>query len=524
MKRMIAFTLIALLLFTAACQPTPESPIVIGRDTERILQETQVTNGQPANPADETLSERYTIPETFSEVWSLYEDACIIIIDANISVPPVQKIPVVRVAAADFSQEIVSSLFQNLCSSYTMYEDNGVLTKAQIESLIITYQMLMEKSEDAGISQRYEAKIDELTKSYENAPVTAEPLQSNGFLRAIDVTSNDAPQQVLYSYTGLDAYSINPAASFRVMNNTTLNEPIINPDGTGMSVHRRAYIDFYSERDKNYMIDHTVQVNDVSHIPELAKGKLHITPLQAKRQAELLLSGSDMAVTDVFIATEINFEVGTDASASLGATMVYWLKCSRQVSGMSLMSAYGSTQVSDDDFSPSWEYESLDVLIDDAGVVRFSWISPYTVTEMLQADIEILAFDQTIKMAKTMLPIVYAQHIARLESNITIDHIALELQRIIEKTPLNMACWFPYGIFMARQRLLAQMEQATSFPETVTICLIYCFPLTQSTAASLTLTGGIEHEMCDCFYYSCIIIVHYRLPTYAGEPNCHWQG
>ena len=42
--------------------------------------------------------------------------------------------------------------------------------------------------------------------------------------------------------------------------------------------------------------------------------------------------------------------------------------------------------------SPSWNYETMEILVDDEGVFDFDWTSPYTITETVTEDAQLLPF------------------------------------------------------------------------------------------------------------------------------------
>ena len=131
--------MLAAALLPAGCQPTPEQPIVMQKDMEQMLEKAQDTQS-PA--AEQTLAERYGIPERLTEEWSGADGKLTIRIDAPI-VAPEHAMPIVRVRAEGFSQETATALFHHFMDGKTAVTYNPgphVMTKADIEATILLYK------------------------------------------------------------------------------------------------------------------------------------------------------------------------------------------------------------------------------------------------------------------------------------------------------------------------------------------------------------------------------------------------
>ncbi len=113
MKRILIISL-ALAMFIA-CVPTPDEPIVVGKDQSAMIgkaEETQ-TPVKDAMPAVEHIQEQFS------------DHGVSVAIDANVSVPK-PEMPIVRVHGVDFSQEQVDRIWNELIGDTAMYYDpNG---------------------------------------------------------------------------------------------------------------------------------------------------------------------------------------------------------------------------------------------------------------------------------------------------------------------------------------------------------------------------------------------------------------
>lgn len=101
MKRILSL-LLTVLLF-AACVPTPETEAVVQKDQNAMLEKAGGTLSEDNRP----LAEQLAVPEgnyTFST--SAVEQRLNIAVDARVTVPDVNRLPIIRVRKARFSREL----------------------------------------------------------------------------------------------------------------------------------------------------------------------------------------------------------------------------------------------------------------------------------------------------------------------------------------------------------------------------------------------------------------------------------
>ncbi|MBR4079345.1 MAG: hypothetical protein IKK29_03975, partial [Christensenellaceae bacterium] len=105
MKRAILF-ITAIMMFAAVfsgCQKTPESPIVVGKDQQVMIEKAE--EELPPEVAKLPLTERYAVKEHLEKTVTELDGKLIIEVDADISVPAADKLPIVKVTPANFSQD-----------------------------------------------------------------------------------------------------------------------------------------------------------------------------------------------------------------------------------------------------------------------------------------------------------------------------------------------------------------------------------------------------------------------------------
>ncbi len=134
---------------------------------------------------NQTLQKRLTCPERVVEELHPINDIITIRIDADVRIPDVDKIPVMRTHAADFSQETVSLLFQRLCGNVNMFKLPSGMTKSEIEEKILDYKRML-SAPDGAYSQEalasYQETLALLEAQYPAAPETLTPVPCNGQL------------------------------------------------------------------------------------------------------------------------------------------------------------------------------------------------------------------------------------------------------------------------------------------------------------------------------------------------------
>lgn len=467
MKKIICFALCAVMMMgvLAACQKTPESPIVVGKDQDELLDKAQQNTPDESEP-DTPLAERLGIPEVYGAELETRNEKLIIRIDGEIQAPAVSQIPIVRTQAADFSQEIVSLIFDRLCAGRNMTEVPQQPTKGEIEKEIINYRRGLgdpEYADSPDVLRFYEEEIARLEKLHPTAPETNEAIPCTGMLHEIQQTNHQ--YHITLTYNGLNAYEEQTQAVFWVQNNNDLQQGVFHErrdengnviGGGGMNVRRNAYMNFMTEAAYKNFTQHPLQgVMDETITPQEAQGKLMMTPAEARAVAESLLAGTGMVVRGIYLTDDANMGQ-FDNRVSPAEEYAYKLYCVREVQGVPQSVLRGESASPTEGFAlaPSWSYEMLQILIGDGGVISFDWTSPHSVGETVIESPALLAFSEIMSIGEKMLPItqISARDMEFYERvEITVDHIALEYQRITEQNSIENGLLIPVWSFYGTQ-------------------------------------------------------------------------
>ncbi len=324
MKRVFALLITtAFILAFTACQKTPSEPIVIQKDMERLIEVAQATQ---APIAEVSLKEQLGAPATWQYTGQNTKGDLTMEINASVVLPDANAMPIVRVEAADFTQDTVKQFFDFLCSDAEFYDDAQILTKKEIEEMILSTKRLRDGpdyEDDPAGQAEFDIEIEALKKQYETAPDTVEPRLADGTMYTMPLV--DPHLNVVGEFEGIQARwesaGLQSARQFTVENNNDLKESIVYEYDGGCSalpVERGAkmfYFDSrYDRKNERWHDSPLLPITDESKPPAEALGKLKITPKEARESIERLLSGTDMVVYNISLTSDYSDYEGHDDS------------------------------------------------------------------------------------------------------------------------------------------------------------------------------------------------------------------
>ena len=494
--RQICISILLLLLVCVGCQPTPEEPFVIGKDNGQMIEKAKETR-EPAE-AGEDLYDVLGCQRTW--VMDIRNEAARVHIqgEAKVILPETEGLPLLYVQAARFDQERVYAFFRALTEGVEMYDIPTATPKAVIEKQIRAAQaeldeLVVARGEDDIRVQFKRNEIASLQKAYQDAPETVSLTPNDGTLKpytmtflgknrgtatAVDAVSdpfgddagrwfavnNDGDYADAGSYTFIDEdgneQSFTPqsgsnlmyAAKSGVMVGTYAGGTIL-ADVTAESLTGAAVR--YPE---NYTILGYLE-------PEALR--LALTPAEARRQAEELMAAcgvTDMAVDGVYLLSDRQEIYGTeywdpvdlDELRAKPEHQAYAVRFLRQMSGVPVESFFGRSQVKVDDsgYGPEWQYEVLEVAVDDGGIQAVHWTGLLAIEEVVTDHAALLPFEDVRAIFEKMLPIVYANYGADRDWDIDIREVRLCLWRIFDKNSFTrgilVPAWCFYGVVDGR--------------------------------------------------------------------------
>ena len=444
MKR-TCFLFIALLMalsLLSACQPTPEVEPVAQKDSEALIERVEV--------AEEDVADMAEAPETRHITRELTEvsqkTGIDITIDADVVLPETDAIPVARVQNGHQDMSVLENTWKILGDGSGMLED---FPRSYYEGQA---SMWMEYRE-AGNLDKYssfeemDAAISELLAEAATKP--AEPV----FLP-------ESPMDVMQTGEKLhDTYDCSEGAvNFYGWSDqeTVYNMWLNATSGGGNGFTRDIEMDYE-------LNDYQNSVNPLNiYLPAIERGEFRVQLPErsiedAQAYAEQLLA--DIGITDFAcvvarIAPLIPdfFDEQQDV-----CPCAYELLFTRQVAGVNVTyndvtDSGGRLYRDTPDYTPSWGYERIQLLVDDAGVLYMAYPPLYEVTEIVTERAEILSLEEAVASFEQMIGYQYAAYETGQrelcdDAYLCIDEIRLGLTRIAEKNAQEQGYLVPSWTF-----------------------------------------------------------------------------
>lgn len=164
--RFIAGVLTAALFvicFTTACQPTPEKPVVVGKN-DNVFSSAN-NDSQEAEP--------YAVPETLQYEMEGLPDCFRIVFDAQVNVPDQTSWPVYVVEPTIITQQQADAVRMALLGDTVLYKPEEYRTREEIQDSIDRYERELKYSIDEGYAELmvvYQEFLKELYVEYERTP------------------------------------------------------------------------------------------------------------------------------------------------------------------------------------------------------------------------------------------------------------------------------------------------------------------------------------------------------------------
>ncbi len=444
MKR-TCFLFIALLMalsLLSACQPTPEVEPVAQKDSEALIEQVEVAEEGVADMAEAPESRHIT-----RELTEVSQRTGIdITIDADVVLPETDAIPVARVQNGHQDMSVLENIWEIVGNGSGMLED---FPRSYYEGQA---SMWMEYRE-AGNLDKY--------SSFEEMDAAISALLAEAATKPAEpVFLPESPMDVMQTGEKLhDTYDCSEGAvNFYGWSDqeTVYNMWLNATSGGGNGFTRDIEMDYE-------LNDYQNSVNPLNiYLPAIERGEFRVQLPErsiedAQAYAEQLLA--DIGITDFAcvvarIAPLIPrfFDEQQDV-----CPCAYELLFTRQVAGVNVTyndvtDSGGRLYRDTPDYTPSWGYERIQLLVDDAGVLYMAYPPLYEVTEIVTERAEILSLEEAVASFEQMIGYQYAAYETGQrelcdDAYLCIDEIRLGLTRIAEKNAQQQGYLVPSWTF-----------------------------------------------------------------------------
>ena len=448
MKRILSLLLLACLALglLVGCQATPDTPVVIQKDQEQMLQTAQQGKDNSA------LLAALEVPERFTGGWTGVNDFVHVTADAEIILPNADKIPTGSIGRRDFTQEDADDLMRVLLKGNTLYEELGM-----------TKQQALERLEQLQAMQRGEIPVD-LDGGYEALPGAIErcaeyartaPDGDERVPAETSFVSKSENLEEIYGWTELNGKKVH----FFIQN------------CAGFLDHAAVFVDGYG--DVNF--SSAVAISLVQD--ELPEPLTVDVPMEdAIQQGDALMEelGFEHVVCDdaypvLFtrsMPTAVSIDETDDAPfeenwKSYILAMGYELQYVRCVNGfpISWTPIRGGAVPENESYSGTWHYEVITLDYTKDGLVYFYWESPHTEPVLQVEDTQLMPFDQIADIFAKMIMVKNSDVQVANERNgfdtvrnYDITKVKLGLMRIKAKGSFDEGLLVPVWDFWGEER------------------------------------------------------------------------
>ena len=435
MKKTIRFlAVLTALTLLAGCQETPDSPVVIGKDYEQMMQ--LALSGQPTElPVAEQVGApaRYTLDSPLKNAPGNLE----VYVDAEVVVPATAKMTTAKVSRHSFTLEECAKYVQVLFGAQKTYSGQLSVAKPALQKRIEKAQAELQEAieqKDEKMQELWQATLDkyahEMASYGEGDGLVEAPVAftvypdnyneekmylvsdgSDGLYRSIRITNHDAFRTYELLYTaGKDGY----------------------PDIS----------EFYSMASDSELHFGTEMIGDPNELPDLTKSEADAVSEADQMLSDLGIHDFRMKKTDVIFG-EINGEI----------QKAYRIFDTRTLNGASFNYSYtdvGFGMAVDDGKggkAPVWGTETLSFIVTDEGVVRLEILNPLNIDETVTEYTGMKDFESIAEIFKRMILIRYANVPEGEKRTIRIERVELGLMRILEPNSLDSGVIVPVWDF-----------------------------------------------------------------------------
>ena len=395
MKRTVCILLTALMLIglLAGCQKTPDSPIVVGKDTQAMLEKAQADDPQRENSMDDAvdLYARLGAPKNYTADIVSKGGKLNVHVDATVALPG-RELPIVRIRPVAFSMEQAKMMAAALFGENPKYVE-GLDTKTkgayalEIEKLragiadwdrVGTYifDLVYDTKEEA------EQALNEKLQAAALAPESLPAITPDFSWKKPSVWTEEGPVDTTDTYLMLSAMPDDHTYSWLLIDNS------LQFAGNATLTYNRDY-DAYGIG----VLDR--RAADVS-------GMLRITEPDAYALA--VQTAERMGLPD-FVCTARQGILHRVDPAGYSQKPFYAYMFTRQYYGVA-ETYTNDASANGTEYAQPWHYEQLQILIDDGGLAFVRYSAPSETLGTVMPAAALMPFDQIQGIFEKMVVIV----------------------------------------------------------------------------------------------------------------------
>lgn len=455
MKRI--FLILAAFLLLAACQPTPDQPIVVQKDTERLVDTVLHQSPEGTAPTDAMTDAPGFVKsdEHYAYDYQSGNGRLTIRADADVYLPARGAISMVRVRQENFTDEFMKKAFDVHFQGQTAYVPNTqtyVPSKKEIAEEIAYYQELIDTDRtDEKLIDEEEALayIEELKEQFKDAPDEA---------YTIDAPIADGSVVTKEVFNGLDTTDSKEMTAYNDTGYLQITS-ISTQDGIplyGYYTYTKGTADTwisYSGSEQGYTLSGWYQpyTNEklLTEDTSCAYGQ-DFSPADAVSQCKAYMDA--LGVTDILPWRECDAYIAKSGDTVKVMYAIHFVRTAAGSPTAFVPIIQGETGY--DKHEIPWPYETINFFIDDSGIRSCQWNERVEPTEIISKDVQTIPYEEAIHIFENMCRITYESKSKSGETiiyyDLYVNRIELSMLRVreqnsTEKTGLYVPTWVFYG-------------------------------------------------------------------------------
>lgn len=443
MKKAFKVILILIVVLTTcvACKQTPSEPVVIEKNEDKMIQQAQQTK-QPTSAEDTAvdtelslIQQQFIQSSPYQTSFSGNSDAFSVAVDANLTLPDTDTMPIVEVAAEEFSEGMIQKIFDYTCNDANMYLKDEMKTKGFLESEMTRLQQMISDGFDTDGNLLYQ--LQRFQNEYETA--------SDQNIAPVKTVAFQEKETDYFTYREFDARSSlvsNDGRVFSVKSSFASK----GTDESSRTNTQLIYVNFDAIGSVAFS-----EIEDVTGVSTIPDGtNLGYTPLEAAAVADSFCqqTGIDNMVVGqvLLVKTGINASYSQNDNTAEQSEYGYKITFERTQDGVRVFSPDTASFTGELDNSAEWLYEQFDIVMNNNGIVYISWKAPLHVTETVVSDCSLLSFDEIESIFERMMQIQYEPMISLYQydsAQYQITDVRLSLLRIAKKDSISSGLLVP---------------------------------------------------------------------------------
>lgn len=425
MKKVITILLlIAVMVFGAvACQKTPDSPIVVGKDNEKLIEKAVASSDTPFSaPSRYSADEPLTNPQ----------GSLTVNVDAAVIVPNSDGLSTARVEKHLFTEAECQTYIAALFDGQTTYSGDVFETKAYYQQTILDWQRQLALETDEQKRQEVQGSITKFQMAMESLP------EGEGLVEApieFSTTLSGMPTIFLVSDGNDGKYR-----KIFIENNSSTNQ------------YRLIYSIGQNDYAKIGNLWNVAVRSDIKHGTD-EYGSPDLLPAPSIEQNQAVNAANELL--SLMGVSDYSYKTSSLVFGSINGTVqkAYRLSYSRILGNNSftLTSAPAGGGGAIDDGKgghiEGWEYESMTFLVNNDGIVSMEWINPYDVSEVITNNTSMMDFNDVMDIFNKMIVVTNAYLSDDMSKTINVDRIELGLMRITDPATRSSGLVIPVWDF-----------------------------------------------------------------------------